>query len=200
MVVTRAFKGQTAQHYTFDPKSSSSIPVVSASGEGPNFSYHGPDTRGGGTLQLVAADSPSCVCNSGIKGTINGVPFEKICRPEPFGDLVLQKNPTCLIQTYQGGLMCGHHKYVLLDADQEQPSDLFTYHLKFRFYFQLYTPPPTTVDNGILTNPSHQNLIRLYYQTEAYAGEYDILKAPPSTPPGATVHVITARFQVSTPL
>ena len=47
-------------------------------------------------------------------------------------------------------------------------------------------------------NPaSHQNLIRLYYQTEAWAGEYDVPKADPTTPPEDTVHEITARWKVS---
>ena len=37
----------------------------------------------------------------------------------------------------------------------------------------------------------------LYYQTEAWAGEYDVPKADPATPPEETVHEITARWKVS---
>ena len=98
-----------------------------------------------------------------------------------------------------------------------------TYHLKFRFYFQPYTPAvtPTSPLSEIVPKPaSHQNLIRLYWQvgrirlstwfrlthavsfflcclqTEANAGEYDIPKADPGTPPHETIHEITARWQV----
>ena len=58
----------------------------------------------------------------------------------------------------------------MLDKDQEQPIDLLTYHLKFRFYFQPYEPETET------SPASHQNLIRFYFQTEAWAGEYDVPK------------------------
>ena len=94
------------------------------------------------------------------------------------GDLLQQKNPTCWVDTYQGGLSCCHHKNVLLDKDQEQPSDLLTYHLKFRFYYQPYEPEVETSPASMVVNKpaSHQNLIRLYFQTEAWAGEYDIPK------------------------
>ena len=96
----------------------------------------------------------------------------------PTGDLLLQKNPTCWVDTYEGGLSCCHHKNVLLDKDQEQPSDLLTYHLKFRFYFQPYEPEVVTSPASMVVNKpaSHQNLIRLYFQTEAWAGEYDVPK------------------------
>ena len=112
----------------------------------------------------------------------------------------------------------------MLDAEQEQPEEVMTYHLKFRFYFQPYTPAvtPTSPLSEIVPKPaSHQNLIRLYWQvgrirlnirfrimknavlfflcslqTEASAGEYDIPKADPGTPPHEAIHEITARWQV----
>jgi len=40
--------------------------------------------------------------------------------------------------------------------------------MKFRFWFQEYSP----ASNGL--NASHHDLPRIYYQTEANAGEYDI--------------------------
>ena len=101
-----------------------------------------------------------------------------------------QKNPTCWVDTYQGGLSCCHHENVLLDADQEPPEELLTYHLKFRFYFEPYEP---ATDAG---PASPQNLVRLYWQTEALAGEYDVPKKEASTPPHEAVHEITARWQV----
>ena len=190
VVMTREYQGKTPEHYTFNPKSTSTIPHISASGSGPNFSYHGSKTRGGATLQLFTLDTPSCICNTGIKGSINGIPFSKNCLEEPQADLVQQKNPTCWVDTYQGGLSCCHHKNVLLDTNQKQPEEVMTYHLKFRFYFQPYSPATSSAPT------SHENLIRLYYQTEAWAGEYDVPKTDPGTPPEATIHEITARWKV----
>ena len=63
--------------------------------------------------------------------------------------------------------------------------------MKFRFWFQEYEPVSDSKPAA-----SHQNLVRLYWQTEAWAGEYDIPKADPETPPEETVHEITARWQV----
>ena len=70
---------------------------------------------------------------------------------------------------------------MLLDDNQIQPEDEMTYLLKFRFWFQDYY--------------GQQNLERFYYQTEAYAGEYDIPKCNTGTPPEYCIHSITAHFQ-----
>ena len=112
-------------------------------------SYFTSSNRTGGKLQLSGVDVPTCVCNAGVKGSINGIPFHKVtfplfskfitesttyrtvngaswrplylclylqnCLPEPRGDLVQQHNPTCWIETYQGGLSCCHHQNILLD-------------------------------------------------------------------------------------
>ena len=40
-----------------------------------------------------------------------------------------------------------------------------------------------------------KQLERFYYQTEAYAGEYDIPKCGEGTPPEDCIHSITAHFQ-----
>merc|ERR1712179_473640 len=189
VVMTRSFAGKTPDHYTFNTNAAS-IPVISASGSGPTYAYHGPKTRTGGTIKISVIDSPTCICNGGIKGSINGIPFHKDCLPEPKGDLVQQKNPTCWVETYQGGLSCCHHGNILLDKDQTPPEELLTYHMKFRFYFQPYT-------EATATKPaSHTNLLRMYYQTEANAGEYDVPKCSPTTPAEDCVHEITAHFQV----
>ena len=89
-----------------------------ASGLGASYTYHGPNLRSGGTIHLQAVDYPTCLCYEGVKGTINGIPFSKNCLPEPKSDLLVQKNPTCFVDTYQGGLACCHHQVVLLDEDQ----------------------------------------------------------------------------------
>ena len=89
------------------------------------------------------------------------------------GDLVQQRNPTCWVDTYQGGLSCCHHKNVLLDQHQTQPEELLTYQMKFRFYYQAYKPATQS------SPASHKNLLRMWHQTEVNAGEYDITQCPP---------------------
>ena len=157
VTMTRDLAGKTSDHYTFDP-SVSSLPIISASGSGAVYAYHGPKTRSGSTLKMSVMDSPTCVCDGGIKGSINGNPFHKDCLDEPKGDLVQQKNPTCWIDTYQGGLSCCHHETILLDQDQSPPEEKLEYHMKFRFYYQTYTPESSS------SPASHKNLLRMYYQ------------------------------------
>ena len=89
--MTRDLAGKTSDHYTFDP-STSSIPIISASGLGSVFAYHGPKLRSGGTLKLSAIDAPTCVCDEGIKGSINGIPFHKNCLDLPKGNLRIHYN------------------------------------------------------------------------------------------------------------
>ena len=145
---------------------------------------------------------PTCICNAGVKGSINGIPFHKDCKPRPGGDLLQQKNPTCWVETYQGGLQCCHHDTILLDKDQTPPEEKLTYHLKFRFYFQPYTAEP----------PSHRNLLRMWHQvitkkfslyltfvptqTEENSGEYDVIGCPAGTPPSMCTYQITSHFTV----
>jgi len=131
-----------------------------------------------------------CVCDDGIHGTINGLAFGKDCAPEPTADLLNQKNPTCWIQTYSGGLSCCHHKNILLDADQPVDPRTDEIHFKFRFWFQDYHPSTPTIP------ASHQNLLRFYFTTEAYAGEYDVIQCADGTPPQECIQEITARWKV----
>lgn len=72
---------------------------------------------------------------------------------------------------YSGGLSICKHKRILLDEDQEIRPELLRYHMKYRFWFQEYVPKNDTA------NASHFNLDRIYYQTEAWAGEYDVVPA-----------------------
>ena len=187
VTIERPFAGKTNDHYTFDPKNSS-LPLLLASGTASSFSYHGPTSRSGGTIHLQAVDNPTCLCYEGVKGTINGIPFSKNCLPEPKGDLLVQKNPTCFVDTYQGGLACCHHEVVLLDEDQVQPEGDLSYHMKFRFWFQEYDTSKNI--------SSHQNLIRIYWQTEALAGEYDIIKCEDGKPEEECIFEIKSNFTV----
>jgi len=174
----RANKGLNSDYYTFT-KDMANIPVLLAVGNTPDLKYH--RFRGTNNLYLSALNGNTCICDIGERGTINGLGFSKNCLGEPRGDLLQQYNPTCFIKTYQGGLSCCHHKNILLDEDQVQPEHEMTYQLKFRFWFQEYY--------------GQKQLERFYYQTEAYAGEYDIPKCEEGTPPEDCIHSITAHFQ-----
>ena len=93
------------------------------------------------------------------------------------------------------GLSCCHHLWLLTDTAQESSfkPDIFEYFLKFRFYFQEWTPP---LKNGSVP-ASHQNLVRLYHQTEDAASEYDVPLCNQSvTAKADCVHQITAHWQV----
>jgi len=87
-------------------------------------------------------------------------------------------------------------------------------YLKFRFYYQEFTNTSSDSSSDSssvsasasssaksLTSapsaPSHLNLHRFYFTTEAYAGEYDIIKCNPNTSPPDCISEITARWKVS---
>ena len=74
VVVTRPFRGSTSDHYTFAPddskEESPDIKVISASGTGPDLSYHGPDLRSGEIVVLTSLGAPTCVCRNGWKGNL----------------------------------------------------------------------------------------------------------------------------------
>lgn len=185
VVLTRPMKGLTADHFTFSPAEQSSLPLISAIGSGPNFAEH--KYKGAATLALTTLDGATCVCKSGRAGSIGGIPFKKDCWDEPYGDLVQQKNPTCWVDTYAGGLRCCHHQWILLDKDQNPwPDQIDQYQLKFRFWFQEYDQD----------HPQHTNLVRIHWQTEVMSTEYDVPRKNDATPPENAVHQITARWKV----
>ena len=185
LVLKRAMKGASKDHYSFNPAVQSSLPFISAIGSGPAFAYH--KFKGASTLSYAALDGATCVCNTGVKGSINGIPFHKDCWDEPKGDLVQQKNPTCWVETYQGGLRCCHHQWILLDQDQNPWEDqIDEYHMKFRFWFQEYDP----------VTPKHKHLLRFYWQTEVWSTEYDIPVKDASVQPQDALHEIQSHWKV----
>ncbi|XP_045180973.2 uncharacterized protein LOC123540207 [Mercenaria mercenaria] len=221
VILSRPLKGKTNKHYTFDPSAQSQIDMISAIGSTEIFAYH--KDRTAGVLSLLAKAKSTCICDIGRINQLcetNGTScdsFIKYCVPPPAGDLLRQKNPTCNSKQYAGGLRCCKHKRIMLDADQPVRPELLRYHMKYRFWFQAYEANEEQV--------SHYNLQRLHYQTEAWAGEYDVPPAfarprkpipgypnwPENTPtPGTTctgkcpdgedcecVHTITHRWTVS---
>lgn len=185
IVLTRPFQGITDKHYSFDLVTDSSINVITAVGNSQVFAYH--KAHAAGTVAVVALGDSTCVCDLGSTGKLcetNGTKcgsFTKNCVGPPAGSLKEQDNPTCSSRTYAGGLRCCGHKRIMLDADQEIRPELLRYHMKWRFWFQEYKPANKTMTKDgsalVTSKPSHYNLPRIYYQTEANAGEYDIQPA-----------------------
>jgi len=179
IVMTRAFQGKTKNHFSFS-LNLPSMSLITAVGQSATFAYH--KAHGLAQISLTSIGSSTCVCDTGLAGKLcetggkNCGQFVKNCVHQnaqnwtgvESGDLFAQKNPTCNSAQYAGGLNCCHHKRIMLDADQEIRPELLRYHMKFRFWFQEYMPDS---GNG---KPTHYDLPRIYYQTEAHAGEYDI--------------------------
>lgn len=186
-VVTRSFKGLTDKHYSFRPQTEVTVNFIAAVGTSQVFAYH--KAHDTGMITFTAPDQPTCLCDKGAEGKLcdsglkNCAPFTKDCATTTQGgDLFAQHNPTCNSLQYAGGLRCCSHKRILLDEDQEVNPNLLQYHMKFRFWFQEYVPEgSTTTPQGTTKNTtaSHYDLPRIYFQTEANAGEYDI---PPAFP------------------
>jgi hypothetical protein len=173
VVLTRASSGLSNDYYTFHPNEQSTIPIITAIGNTQTFAYH--KAHMPTTLALLDVSGSTCVCNLGLLEQMcdnNGNEcqlFVKDCVSSPAGSLLKEQNPTCNSQTYAGGLQCCHHGRIMLDVDQEIRPELLRYHMKFRFWYQMFNENV----NGT-GKPSHLNLPRIYQQTEANAGEYDV--------------------------
>jgi len=193
VVLSRSLQGKSSDHYSFDP-AVSSFPIIIARGCSTEFARH--CGHGPSSMTFLPVDAPQSICFKEVAGTIGGNIFHKACLPFPKSDLDVQHNPTCSIETYRGGLQCCRDGVPLLDKDQEVPwaDEPLVYRLKFRFYFEEYNSNSHGDKND--PDPSHKSLVRLYWQTEARAGEYDIVQCPKGTPPSQCTQVITSRWQV----
>jgi len=167
------------------------IPFISAIGSTSALSYHKAKTAS--TLALwPSAQQPVCLCShpaapfGSAVGTIKYLPtgeefgFVNYCRPEPRESILFQRNPTCDVRSYVGGLQVCKHMWSLLDADQMNDervqrwkSQPITYYQKYRIYFQEYKE-----GFHIPTIP------RQCWGIGAAGGqaEYDVPKCPPGTP------------------
>merc|ERR1712048_314271 len=165
--LTRALIGATPEHYTFNPQKDT-MHLITAVGKSQAFGYH--DHHGPSQISLAAVGSAMCVCDAGSSGKLcqtNGThcaEFTQNCFSEAKGgDLLEQRNPTCNSRQYSGGLKCCGHRRIMLDVDQAEESRqraLLRYHMKIRIWYQELTKDASGT-------PSHYNLDRIYYQTEA---------------------------------
>ena len=154
------------------------------------------------------------------KGTIKYLPTGEVIGFPPRCNLgnadysvMKNHNPTCDIRTYVGGLSTCHHGWHLLDADQELPwqDKPITYYLKFRLYYQPYTPPAaaaaasdddaappppektlaTTVAERVAAGQaSHIGVFDITWSIAGDTGEYDVPQCAPGTPASECTHEI----------
>jgi len=215
ITLKRSLAGLTKDHFTFVLGGDGRLSLISAVGSSPTFAYH--KAKSSSPIFLTNdpnTDDPSpttCLCENGVTGAICGNAEGGClswstsggqdltgarCPNEPLSDLLAQNNPTCFLSTYKGGLGCCHHLNILLDKDQNPwPDKTLHMKLKFRFYYQPFTP----ATSGQIA--SHQDLIRFYWQTESFAGEYDIPQGQSGSPgltlgDGGYVHTITSHWKV----
>ena len=90
---------------------------------------------------------------------------------------------------------------MLIDEDQRVPEATDTWRLKYRFYFEDFTPAAAT--NGSERaghGDSHQNLFRTWWSTEATNNEYDVPQSTSDcmnkhTPERLCVHELKSQFK-----
>ena len=185
VVLTRPLIGKSKEEYTFDP-TVPSLDLIAAIGPSATFGYHG-NTRGAGTIMLVEMGAPVCLCTSKVQGgSINGLPWTSDCYNP---NLLEQKNPSCDIATYRGGMTCCHHKVRLLDEDQTLPDTVDEFYLKFRFYYEKEPIDVTSIH-------ATKNVFFLFREVEFNHGEYDVPQCKTGTDPTECVHTLISSFQV----
>jgi hypothetical protein len=185
IVLTRPAKGATSLHTSFSMQQLE-IPFITAIGMSGEFGYHKNKTAS--TLSLwPSMQEPACVCRQpaspfgSAQGVIKYLPtgeqfgFINYCEPEPRESVLVQRNPSCDVRAYTGGLQTCKHMWSLLDADQEIPwqNQPLVYYQKYRWYFQEYKQ-----GHHIVSMP------RQCWGIAAAGGhaEYDVPKAPKGTP------------------
>ena len=164
VVLTRRLKGTTPDYFSFDV-AASVLPMINAVGSTAAFGYHKTKTATSLVLLPAAATGTggACICahepapfgagkgsfvyspvksDRGEKGQAIKLGFTNRCAPQPRGDLLAQRNPTCDVRAYTGGQSACHHMFSLLDADQPNPwpDKPINYTMKWRFWYQEYDP------------------------------------------------------------
>ena len=127
VVMTRALKGITTQHHTFDPNKLLTN-IISAYGTTTSLSYHKSKETAALHLWPLSSSSSTCVCSLPAApfgkgtGTLTYLPsgetigFPFRCNVDVDESVLHDRNPTCDIRTYLGGLSTCHHAWHLIDA------------------------------------------------------------------------------------
>jgi len=186
--VTRSLQGA---HYNFSMHQTT-IPFIAAVGSGPTFDIH--KSAADATLTMLATDAPNCVCakdppafgkggGSFVYEDGSKVAFKNLCEgPRSDGanssEVLEQRNPTCDLRTYTGGIQTCLDTWRLLDREQPVPwqDQPLEYVHKFRFWFL----PEYT--------PSLQEPLHFSWHLGAATGEYDVPQCPAGTAPENCTH------------
>jgi len=133
VILQRPLVGLTSNHFTFSP-SNSTLHFINALGDTVDLTQH--KSRDASTLKMFHTDTTaSCLCYED-SATIDGIPYDGDCKPEPLSDLLKENNPTCQVTSYLGGLSCCVNHDFLLDKDQNPPPFVDEIIFRFRFYFE----------------------------------------------------------------
>ena len=188
VVLERGLVGHSSAHYSFR-LNSTTLATLTAVGGTAQFSQH--VARAGSLVALVDPNANTCICKGSGgarpfgqgKSAINHIDYSPNCAPVPLSDLLRQRNPSCDVRTYVGGMQCCHHQTMLLDADQEPPQEYDNVVYKWRFYFGEEQPGDQPIVNLVW-----------YISAEQHSIEYDAPAAPSMTALKDTVHQITSNF------
>ena len=177
ITLTRRLHGD---HFSFSLKQTT-IPFIAAVGSGPQLAIH--KAEAAATLTLLATDAPNCVCAKDPPPFGQGgghflyedgsrVAFKNLC----VGQVLSQRNPTCDLRTYTGGIQTCLDGWRLLDKDQAVPwqHQPLVYHHKFRFWFQSYAEQK---------EPKHFS-----WHLGAATGEYDVPQCTAGTATADCTH------------
>lgn len=171
VVLTRPAAGASKKHYTFSDLPGK-IGFINAVGTGSALAYH--KAHAGAEIFLVPTQGRSCLCQPVVKTFLSYMETGKNeynveCTAWPRGDMALQHNPACKMETYHGGTSCCHHGWFLTDRAQESliPEAVDIYYLKFRFYFQEYMPASDS------SPASHQRLVHWVFLIDAQVNDYE---------------------------
>ena len=177
----RKVKGISPDHYSILTQPGD-LNMIAALGSSKVFGYH--KTHSGGKITLLPTETNSCVCEPAKKISFTYMnettQFLKNynCLDEPRSDMLRHGDGTgrdvpniaCNFEIYNGGLECCHHSWLLTDKNQDElvPKDkVDRYFLKWRYYFQEYTP-------RIEEKPaSHQHLHHWVFLIDAIVNDYE---------------------------
>ena len=135
------------------------------------------------TKKVIQPGTEDAPFGQGV-GTIDGVPYSPACHAPPLTSVLADRNPSCDVRTYVGGIQCCGHETILLDADQAVPPDVDEVRYRWRFYVREYRP---ATDTEIFD-------LTWYVNAAEDSIEYDVPAAPPDVPAEHAVHVITSNF------
>jgi hypothetical protein len=171
VILTRTLQGA---HFNFSLRQTT-LPFIAAVGSGPQLALH--KSAAEATLTLLATDAPNCVCAKDPPAFGQGgghfvyadgsrVAFKNLCK----GQVLDQRNPTCDLRTYTGGIQSCLDTWRLLDKEQPVPwhDQPLVYQHKFRFWFQDYSAEQK--------QPMHFS-----WHLGAATGEYDVPQCPTGT-------------------